>query len=66
MFVFEWGTRRVRPYLTAGVGVQYSSFGGFGRSFGSTEGYITGGAGVKVYLNDNWYVAPDFRITWRR
>jgi hypothetical protein len=64
MLVYEWGSGRVRPYVTGGVGLSWSRFGGFGQSFTSKEGYIAVGGGAKIYLNDRWFVAPDFRIGW--
>ncbi|HYO83898.1 MAG TPA: outer membrane beta-barrel protein [Bryobacteraceae bacterium] len=64
MAVFEWGGGRVRPYATAGVGLIWARYGDFGRSITAREAYGTGGAGVKVYVNHGWFVAPDIRIGW--
>jgi len=73
-----WDIRRGRvvPYLSAGLGVIYSSF----PFFTTTEKFAQGGVGVKLYWNDHWYVAPEFKAgselhvrfsaavgyTWRR
>jgi hypothetical protein len=51
-------TRRVVPYLIVGGGLLH-----FRQSrFSTTEGFLSGGVGAKIYLSPRWYVAPDFRI----
>lgn len=51
---------RVVPYLIVGPGIIHTRQG----RFSNTQMFATGGGGVKVFLNDRWYVAPDFRIGW--
>jgi hypothetical protein len=58
--VWQWGTARVRPYVTGGVGLMHSNFGGFS----SNEGFVSVGFGTKVYLDERWFVAPEARIGW--
>ena len=78
--VFDFGGERVVPYVTGGVGLMYTrhDFGHF--VSGGTDLFVTLGGGVKVYVTDNWFVAPDVRFgfvphlrfsaglgyTWRR
>jgi hypothetical protein len=78
--VWDFGGRRMAPYVTGGIGVIRSSDSGFLRSFSNTDAVVSAGGGAKVYLNDGWFVAPEARIgfeahvrlsvgvgyTWRR
>jgi hypothetical protein len=55
------------PYAVGGVGLLHTRFrfplgNGLRNEFSTTEGLVSGGGGVKVYLNDRWFVAPEFRI----
>lgn len=61
------GVNRVAPYLVAGGGVM------FHRNFLHREGVarwfakepaFSGGFGVRLALNDRWYVAPEGRLGW--
>ena len=79
-FVWDFGGRRVVPYVTGGIGVMRSSDSGFGRSFSNTDAVVSGGLGAKFYVNRNWFIAPEARLgfeahvrlsagvgyTWRR
>jgi Outer membrane protein beta-barrel domain len=73
-----WDIRRGRvvPYVSGGLGWAHASYSRF-----SINGkFIQFGGGVKIYLNDHWYVAPEFKVgfdlharisgalgyTWRR
>jgi hypothetical protein len=56
--VYDLRTGRVVPYVSGGLGVMRSSFS----LFTETEGFLQGGAGVKLYLDDHWYVAPEFKF----
>jgi hypothetical protein len=62
-----WDIRRGRivPYLSggAGIGRTYNSFQA-SRGFISTEVFAQGGGGVKIYLDDHWYIAPEFKVGW--
>jgi hypothetical protein len=55
------------PYVVGGVGVLHTRLkfplgNGLRNEFSTTEGLVSGGVGVKVYLNDRWFVAPEFRL----
>lgn len=51
---------KVVPYLTVGPGILHTNQG----FFSNTAFFVSGGGGVKVFLNDRWYVAPTFRVGW--
>jgi Outer membrane protein beta-barrel domain len=57
---FVWDIRqgRVVPYLSVGLGWARGSF----QRFSTAEEFLQGGGGVKIYLNDHWYVAPEFKF----
>ena len=55
--------RRATPYLVAGAGLMRHQ-DEFFRDFTSTEFAVTGGFGVRVMINDRWYVAPEARLGW--
>jgi hypothetical protein len=59
---YDFRTGRVAPYVTVGLGVIRTSQEFSGRGFSSTEAFLSGGVGTKFYLNDRWFVAPEFRI----
>lgn len=67
---FVWDTRRGRvvPYLSVGAGLIYSSFRFVlpsSQTFQYTTGsnpFFQGVAGVKFFLNERLYVAPEFKI----
>ena len=55
---------KVVPYVIAGPGMLWHrSSGAFG-TFSGNHGFASGGFGTKVYINDRWFVAPEFRIGW--
>lgn len=56
--------RRVTPFFVAGGGLfrHSDSFGG--RSFSSSEGAFTAGGGVRAWVSDRIYVAPEVRLGW--
>ena len=59
--VWDFGGRRVVPYVTGGVGLLRTTDSGFLQSYSHNEGVITAGGGVKIYLNDRWFIVPDAR-----
>jgi len=56
--------RRFTPYLVAGGGLFRHSNVYSGQAFSRTEGAFTGGAGLRAWLGDRVYVAPEARIGW--
>jgi hypothetical protein len=54
----------VTPFVVGGGGFfcHRDKFGG--TSFTSTEGSFTAGAGVRISIGRQFYVAPEFRIGW--
>ena len=53
---------RVVPYVVVGAGILWHRDKLI--RFTSTEGTIGGGPGVRVYLTERLFVAPEFRIGW--
>lgn len=51
---------RVVPFLVVGGGIFTHSE----RGYSSTEASITGGGGLRVWITDQVYVAPEFRVGW--
>jgi hypothetical protein len=78
--VFDLAGERVVPYVIGGVGLMYTrhDFGHF--VSGEADPFFSVGGGVKVYVTEKWFVAPDVRFgfephwrlsagigyTWRR
>jgi hypothetical protein len=58
---YDFRTGRVVPYVTAGLGVIRTTEGR-AIKFSNSEAFVSGGVGTKIYVNDNWFVAPEFRI----
>jgi hypothetical protein len=56
--------RRSTPYLLIGGGLFRHSDRFASGTFASTEGGVTAGAGVRVWLTDRVYVAGDARLGW--
>jgi hypothetical protein len=56
--------RPVVPYLVVGGGLFQTRDNFLGETFTSSEGGFTAGAGVRIFLNSNFYVAPEFRGGW--
>ncbi len=55
---------RLTPYLVAGGGF-FRHTDRFGAStFSTTEGAVTGGGGIRAWVNDRVYVAGEARIGW--
>ena len=55
---------RVVPYVIGGLGMLWHrSSGAFG-TFSANHGFASSGFGTKVYVNDRWFVSPEFRIGW--
>ena len=54
---------RVTPYASGGIGFMRSSFGRM-PSFSSNEGFVQIGGGMKIYLNDSWFLSPEARVGW--
>ena len=52
------------PYLVVGGGLFQTRDEFLGETFASSEGGFTAGAGVRIFLGDNFYVAPEFRGGW--
>jgi hypothetical protein len=59
-FDFTSPGSRVVPYVVGGPGVMHTSES----LFSTTEWFVSGGGGVKIFLADRWYVAPEFRVGW--
>jgi hypothetical protein len=56
--------RQALPYLLVGGGL-FQTRDRFGtETFTSSDGAFTAGAGVRVFLTDSFYVAPEFRGGW--
>ena len=53
---------RVSPFLIAGAGLFRHSDGFGTRTFTSNSGTFVGGGGVRAFVTDRVYVAPDVRI----
>ncbi len=51
---------RVVPYLIVGPGILHTRQ----TRFSHTGLFVSGGGGVKVFVSDRWYLAPDFRVGW--
>ena len=49
---------RVIPYVIGGVGLMHSIF----PRFSTTESAVSGGFGMKVFVNDRVFVAPEARL----
>lgn len=62
--VYEFGGRRVTPYVSGGIGLMRTSDTGFLRTNTNTEMALSGRSGVKIYLNDRWFVAPEAAVGW--
>jgi hypothetical protein len=60
---WDFRTGRVVPYVSGGLGWMRSSFG-ISPKFSSNEGFIQLGGGLKIYVTDAWFVAPDVRVGW--
>ncbi len=60
----NWDFRegRVVPYVTGGVGWMHSSFPQFRPAFRTNDLLVQGGAGVKLYATQRWFIAPEFRV----
>jgi hypothetical protein len=54
--------RRVTPYIVAGAGLMRHTDQFV--DFTVHEWAVTGGVGVRIALNDRWYVAPEARLGW--
>ena len=56
------GIRRVSPYVVAGGGLMrhQSEF----IEFVAHEAAVTGGIGVRIALDERWYIAPEARLGW--
>lgn len=56
----------VVPYLVGGVGflTNRQKFPHISRAFTNTELTSSGGVGVKFFLNDRIFIAPEFRLGW--
>ena len=57
---WDFGTGRVTPYVSGGIGFVRSRFS----TFFSNEGFLQIGGGAKIYLSDKWFVSPEARIGW--
>lgn len=58
-FVYDLNQRRVRPYVIAGVGfVRHRVFGGVA----GYRGEGSGGVGVKFFLSDRTFIAPELQV----
>ena len=78
--IWDFGGRRIVPYVAGGVGLLYTSQDFGPTTFSNTDAFVTAGGGVKLYFADHWFIAPDIRVgfephlrisagigyTWRR
>jgi hypothetical protein len=55
---------RVTPFLVIGGGVMRHTHRIGPLSFSSSEGAVTGGAGVRAWVGERVYLASEFRIGW--
>jgi hypothetical protein len=56
--------RQAIPYLLVGGGL-FQTRDTFGsETFTSSEGAFTAGGGVRIFLTDSFYIAPEFRGGW--
>lgn len=51
---------RIQPYAIGGAGIMRQ----IRPRFSDTSEHFSGGFGVKFWLNDRWYFAPEARIGW--
>jgi hypothetical protein len=58
------GMHRANPFVVLGGGIFQHRERFESGEFTSTEGAFTGGGGVRLWLNDRVYVAPELRIGW--
>lgn len=58
------GVRQVNPYLVVGAGLFQHREDLSGGTFTSRETGLTGGGGVRVFLTDRFYLAPEVRLGW--
>lgn len=54
--------KKVVPYVVGGVGALHhtDNFGGF--TVSSTSLTVNGGGGVKIFVSDRLFIAPEFRV----
>jgi hypothetical protein len=57
---FDFGQGRVVPYVIGGLGWIRSDF----RRFETDDVFFSGGVGVKLFLTDRVYFAPEWRAGW--
>ena len=57
---YDFGRRgsKFQPYLIGGVGVVHT----IQPRFTVTDWTFSGGAGVKIWMNERWYIAPEGRL----
>jgi hypothetical protein len=53
---------RVIPYVTGGVGWMHSAERTRFFNFNHNQTFVQVGGGVKLRVNERWYVAPEFRV----
>ena len=58
------GPPRLNPYLVASGGLFQHRDGLRGGTFTSNEGAFTLGGGLRVFLTDKFYIAPEVRVGW--
>ena len=58
------GPPRLNPFLVAGGGLFRHTDDFNGVAFTSTEAAFTAGGGLRVFLTDRVYIAPEVRIGW--
>jgi hypothetical protein len=52
------------PFLVIGAGLYHHSDSFNGQTYGSTEGSVTGGGGVRVWLSKRVYTTAELRFGW--
>lgn len=61
---WDLGEGRVVPYVTGGAGGARSNYQQFRPAFTVHDAFWQAGGGVKLYVTDHWYVAPETRFGW--
>jgi hypothetical protein len=56
--------RRVQPYFIGGIGVLANRTRFFGGTVTGKDLSASAGFGVRVFLNERWFLTPEARIGW--
>lgn len=61
---FDFRTTGTSPFVVAGGGLYRHTDRFFTERFSSTEGAFTLGGGVRIPLDQGWYLTPEWRMGW--